>query len=293
MKETRQDKEKELFKKGEPIPQPSEEQHRAENNEIPPYLTFTVTDETGNVVRLIHKKPEKGISRVNWDLRYQATRDIKAGEKYDPLKDNGSGVLAMPGKYQVSLSMTAGGETRQLAGPVSFNAVVLNNTSLPAPDRAALIAFHKKVAELARVMLGTETYADGLYKRTIDILTALNSTPGASPELVKKALDLQLQLDNILNVRFNRHSNKPSNEENPPAPVPLNDRLGKIVWASWTSTSQPTQLQLDAYKILEDEFPPVYEKIRMIGQKDIPDLEKAMEILKAPDTPDRLPEWHK
>ncbi len=293
LKEKRQEKEKELFKKSEPIPQPSEAELRVESNEFLPFLTFTVMDETGNVVRLIHKSPSKGINRVNWDLRYQATHEAYAGEKYDPLKDNGSGVLAMPGKYQVSLSMTTGGETKQLAGPVAFNAVVLENVSLPAADRGAMIAFHKKIAELTRVMQGTEVYADGLYKRVNDILTALNSTTSASPDLVKKAHELQLQLNEILNMKFNRRTNKPSVEENPPAPVPLNARLDKLTDASWSSTAQPTQLQLDAYKILEDEFPPVYDKIKMLGEKEVPELEKALENLGAPVTPARLPVWHK
>jgi photosystem II stability/assembly factor-like uncharacterized protein len=293
LKEKRHEKEKELFKKSEPIPQPSEAELRAEKNEIPPYLTFTVADESGNVVRLIHKSPAKGFNRANWDLRWQATHDINAGDKYDPLKDNGSGVFAMPGKYQVTLSMTTAGETKQLAGPVKFNTVVLEDATLPASDRSAMIAFHKKIAELTRVMQGTEDYAELLYKQVNDILAALNNTTGASPDMIKKATDLKFQLDEILNVKFNRRTNKPSLEENPPAPVPLNLRLGKLTDASFTSTSQPTQLQLDAYKILEDEFPPVYDKIKMIGETELPALEKAMENIGAPATPYRLPVWHK
>ncbi|MCX6247519.1 MAG: hypothetical protein NTW10_07285 [Bacteroidetes bacterium] len=291
LKEKRQEKEKELFKKGEPIPQPSDADLRTENNEITPFLTFTVSDENGNVVRIIRKSPSKGISRVNWDLRYQATHPIEAGEKYDPLKDNGSGILAMPGKYKVALSLTAAGETKLLAGPVDFNAVVLNNTTLPAANRAALVDFHKKVAALARVMQGTEEYANLLNKNVNDILTSLNSAPAASPELKKKALELHLKLDEILNVKFNLRSKKPSQEENPPAPVPLNSRLEKIAWSTWSSTSQPTQLQLDAYQILNDEFPPVYNQIRQIGMTDIPELVKQMDEMKAPPVPGWLPEY--
>jgi hypothetical protein len=156
-----------------------------------------------------------------------------------------------------------------------------------------MIAFYKKIDELTRAMQGTEAYADMLYKRVNNILTALNSSTGASPDLVKKAQDLQLRLNEILNVKFNRRTNKPSVEENPPAPVPLNARLGKLTDASFASTSQPTQLQLDAYKILEDEFPPVYDQIKMIGETEIPALEKAMENIGAPVTPARLPVWHK
>ena len=293
LKEKRQEKEKELFKKGEPIPQPTDADLRAEKNEIAPYLTFTISDVNGNVVRTIKKSPSKGINRVNWDLRYQATHPIEVGDKFDPLKDNGSGIFAMPGKYSVSMSMTAAGETKVIAGPVDFNAVVLNNTTLPAPDRAALAEFHKKIAEMARVMQGTEEYAQMLNKNVNDILASLNSTPQPMPELKKKAIDLHLQLDEILNQKFNRKTNKPSLEENPPAPVPLNLRLEKIAYTTWQSTSQPTQLQMDAYKILKDEFPPVYEQVKHIGTVDLPDLIKQMDKLNAPPVPGFLPDYNK
>ncbi|MDP4281970.1 MAG: glycosyl hydrolase [Bacteroidota bacterium] len=293
LKEKRQEKEADLFKKSQPIPQPSEADLRLEKNEIPPYLTFLVKDDKGNTVRIIHKSPSKGINRINWDLRYQSTHSVEAGEKYDPVSDNGGGVLAMPGKYNVSMYITAGGETKWMAGPVYFNAKLLNNTTLPATNREAMVAFHEKVSELTRVMQGTEDYAGNLLKKATSIRQALNSTPNASPELILKAQSLINELDDILNVKFNRHTNKPSLEENPPAPVPLNLRLEKLAWISWSSTSDPTQTQKDAYSILESEFPPVYNRIKQIGEIDLKQLEAAMESIGAPVTPGRLPEWKK
>ena len=293
MKEKRHENENELFKKGEPIPQPTDSVLREEKQEMPPYLTFSITDEGGNPVRMIRKSASKGVNRINWDFRYPSSREVSAGEKTDLLSDNGSGILAMPGKYSVSLSMTAGGKTTRLAGPVAFNAVVLNNVTLPAEDRSALVAFHKKVGELTRVMQGTEDYAESLQKRLKDLLLAMNSTPKVSSDLTGKGLVLQKELNEILNVKFNRVSNKPSQEENPPAQVPLNWRLQNLTYVSFASTSSPTQTQLNAYKILEDEFPPVYDRIKMIGEKEIPDLEKALENLEAPATPGWLPVWHR
>jgi photosystem II stability/assembly factor-like uncharacterized protein len=289
-KEIRKEKEKELFKKGEPIPQASEADLMAEKIELSPFLTFTVTDAMDNPVRVIRKDASKGISRVNWDLRYQSKRMVDAGDEFDPIKDNGSGALAMPGKYKVSLTMTAGGITRNLAGPLEFNAVPLQNTSLPAIDRTSVVAFHEKVMEMTRIIQGTERYAEEKLQRANDILQALNSTPEAPSELTKKATDVQQQLYKIINVTFNRRTNKPSDEENPPAPVPLNDRLWKLTWISWGSTGDPTQTQLDSYRILQEEFPPVYEQIKQIGEKEIPDLEQALENLGAPVTPGRLPD---
>lgn len=289
-KEIRKEKEKELFKKGEPIPQPSEDELRAEKKETAPYVTFTVSDTQGNPVRIIRKSASKGISRVNWDLKYQSVRPVNA-DKYDPLTDNGGGILAMPGTYKVSLSLTAGGETKQIAGPVEFVTKALNNTTLPASDRKEVVAFHSKVMELTRVMQGTEDYAEGLNRRVNSILQALNSTPSAPADLIARAMSVQTQLDVILNQKFNRVTSRPSEEENPPAAVTLNQRLGKLSWISYSSTGEPTTSAKDAYQILMEEFPPVYNQVKQIGETDIPALEKALENLGAPVTPGRLPQW--
>lgn len=293
LKEQRLEKEKELFKASKPIPMPSDSLLRAENSEISPYITFTVTDETGNIVRTIRKSPSKGIQRINWDMRYQSVRSAKSGEKFDPLAGSWGYILAMPGTYSVTMSLTTKGETKQIAGPVKFVCKTLNNTSLPAADRAAVVAFHKKVADLTRVMGGTEDYAQMLYERCNNIAQSLQGTPGAPAELVTNALNIASQLDVILNKQFNRKSNVPSDEENPPAPVPLNNRLGKIAWAAWGSTGAPTQTQQDAFNILMDEFPPVYEQVKKIGQVDVPALEAELQKLNSPVIPGMLPELKK
>jgi photosystem II stability/assembly factor-like uncharacterized protein len=287
-KAIRKEKEAELFKKGDPIPQPDEATLREEKLEIPAFLTFTVSDETGSPVRIIRKSPSKGINRVSWDLRYQSKRPVES-DSYDPLSQTGSSILAMPGKYSVSVSMTAGGETKILAGPIDFNAVVLENVTLPASNRKEMVAFHQKVSKLTRVMQGTENYTKSLYDRVTSILQAFNSTPAVKQETVAKARAIQLQLDEILNVKFNRNTSKPSNEENPPAPVPLNSRLGTLSWISWSTTGDPTQTQKDAFAILESEFPPVYQQVKMIGETELPGLEKELESLGGPVTPGRLP----
>ncbi len=291
-KEIRKEKESALFKKGEPIPQPSEALLREETLEIAPYLSFVISDEKGEPVRTLRKSPSKGINRLAWDLRYQSTRGVET-DTYDPTGDNGSGVLAMPGKYSVTMSLTAGGETKVLAGPVAFNTVLLNNTTLPATDRGSMVAFHRKVAEITRVMRGTENYAEYLSRRAASIMQALNSTPEARDDLRQRTRALQVELDEILNVKFNRNTGKPSEEENPPAPVPLNTRLGKLTWISWSTTGDPSANQKSAYAILEAEFPPVYDRVKQIGEVEIPRLEKELENLGAPVTPGRLPEWRK
>ncbi|MCK4288852.1 MAG: hypothetical protein KAW86_06585, partial [Bacteroidales bacterium] len=150
LKQQRKEKEKELIKDKKPIPIPTMEELRAEKNEVKPYLIFSITDEQGNIIRKLTKSPSKGISRITWNLRYQGMNpvNIKDG-KFDPLSSGGNGMYVMPGKYFVSLSQNVNGKITELAEPVEFNAVVLNNTTLPAGDRAALVAFQNKLAEMS------------------------------------------------------------------------------------------------------------------------------------------------
>ena len=292
LKDMRHDRESKLFEKGERIPQPTEKDLRGEREEIPAYLTFIISDEAGNEVCQLNKAPSSGINRINWDLRYRSNSPIDWKDKYDPFAASNSGIPVMPGKYKVSLSMTVRDTVKQLAGPVEFNAVMLNNTSLPVADRAVVQAYRKKVAEITRVMQGTEQYAEDLIHRTYALQIALNAVPGANADLRSRIKKVSDQLEDI-KLKFNHNSNKPSDEENPPAPVTLNNRLSKIAYSHWGSTGAPTQTEQDAYAILMAEFPPVYEQVKHIGETDLKDLEKEVEKLGAPPTPARLPMWGK
>lgn len=293
LKEIRSEKESELFKKGVPIPQPTEKDLRDEKNEIPPYLTFTIRDATGQVVRTLKKAAARGINRINWDLRYQSMNSLESGETYDPLRDNGSGILAMPGKYTVEMILTSGPVQKTIGSRVEFEATVLNNTSLPAKDRTEQVAFTLKAAKLARVTQGTELYSMHLLRRVNDLRVAANNSSVTSPEVSLRLRELQLKMDEIINVKFNRRTNKPSQEENPPAPVPLNTRLDKLTASIWSYSGAPTMGQQDAYTILEQELPEVYDQVKLIGEKDLPEIEKILEQASAPVTPGRLPEWKK
>ncbi len=289
--EKRREKEKELFKKGERIPQPTEAELRAEKNEIAPYLIFTITDESGNVVRRLYSKPSKGLNRIVWDLRYATTSPLRNRDgKFDPFKEGNSGLFAMPGKYFVAMDMFASGETKNLTGPKPFKAVVLNNTTLPAEDRAELVAFQQKVAELIRVVQGTDNFTEELADKIATMMQAVHQTPGASPAIEAKLNALSLKVDDIL-YAFNGKEPRASREENPPAPVSINERLGNIIYAFYGNTSAPTTTHRRSYEIIRDEFPALYTQIKQISEVDLPAIEAEMEKAGVPYTPGRLPEW--
>ncbi len=293
LKEIRKEKEKKLFKAGKPIPQPSYDEIRKEKAEIPPYLLFTVKDESGNVVRKLTTPAKKGIHRINWDLRYENPNPIKLKkDKFNPTKKQSSSTLVLPGKYNVTMALITRNGMKKLAGPVTFNTKVLRNTTLPAKDRAELVAFQKKANELSRAMRGTEAFTRQLVKRMEYIKQALLQTAGASYDQLRKAEKISRELDDVL-YKFNGQPSRASQEEVPPEPVPLNLRLETLAYTHWRSTSPITQTERTAYEILADEFPPVLQKVKNIYLKEIVPLESTMENLGAPWTPGRIPEWHK
>ncbi len=292
LRDKRREKEKELFKKGEPIPQPTVAELRAEDDEIKPHLIFDITDASGNHVRRLYEKPSEGVNRKVWNLRYNGTQPVrKNGAKFDPFAEGNNGMMVMPGQYNVTLSLYAGGETMVLAGPVPFNAKVLNNTTLPAPDRAALVAFQKEVSNVARKVQGAEKYAEELQERLTSMLQAVHQTPGASPELQHEVLQALNQTNDLL---FLLHGTEPkaSREEVPPAQVPLMERLSNIIYAHWSSTSAPTSTHRRSLEILQEEFPPVISHLRQLGEVKLKDLENRMELAGVPYTTGRLPVWN-
>ena len=291
LREKRREAEKKLFKDGERIPQLTEADIRAEEQEIKPYLVFTVKDSKGEVIRRLYNKPSKGLNRINWDLRYAGTYPVRDKDgKFDPFSDGNSGMFVLPGEYSVSLAMVAEGETRELAEPVTFTARVLDNTTLPAPDREALVSFQNEVADLARIVMGTNRFADELSKKLTTMQQAVHQTPSAPAELGNKILALSLQMDDIL---WTLNGKKPvaSREENPPAPVSINERLGNLIYAFYRSTSAPTSTQKRNYQIIREEFPEVHSQLKQISEVTVPAIEAEMEAAGVPYTSGRLPEW--
>ncbi|MEW6702450.1 MAG: glycosyl hydrolase [Bacteroidota bacterium] len=289
----RREKEKALFKDGKPIPQPSIEDLRAEEMEKAPYLIFTITDESGNVVKKITKPAGTGVNRAVWDLRYEGTYPVAPKEnKFDPIAKQNSGILAMPGKYKVALTMVVREEEKQLVEAVDFNVVPLGNTTLPAANRTELVAFQKKAAELARITIGTEKFVQDLQKKMETIKQTLNNTPAAAFDLMKRADAVSKELDEIL-FTFTGAEAKASQEEIPPAQVPLRSRLETLIGTQRRSTSNVTKNQKVAYEALYDELQPIIEKLKKISDIDLKAIESEMEKINAPWTPGRIPELKK
>jgi photosystem II stability/assembly factor-like uncharacterized protein len=291
LKGKRQETEKELVKDKKPIPIPTVDELRAEENEVKPYLVFTITDSEGDIVRKLTAGISEGVSRINWNLRYPAPSPVIVEDgKFDPLAMGGDGMFVLPGKYKLSMAQVVQGVTTKLVDPVEFVVKPLNNTTLPAPDREELVAFQNKLAKLGRVVRGAENLALDIQDRIKSDKQAAQRTPLVSQELIDRIVKIETTIDDIL-WKFRGQPSKASDEENLPAIPPINDRLNSIIWIHWNSTSAVTQTQRDVYDVLKAEFPPILEQLKVLYETELPAIEKELESIGAPWTPGRIPVW--
>lgn len=286
-KQVRLKKEKELFEKSEPIPQPLRDELRKEQDETSAYLIFTIRDEQGNVVRKIYEEAKTGINRVNWKLRY-AQESAQNSNEFKPTINQQDGFPALPGKYSVSMEMNQNGTTTSLSEPVVFEAVVLNNSSLSEQNSTEMIQFMQKISDVWRVTDGTERFASELKNRNENIRQNLQLSNENTSVLLEQTKIIAGQLVDI-NFTMNGSPVKASFEEVPPEQVSLNYRLGAILEACWSTLSTPTQTMQMNYEIIRQELPVVLEKLKNID-KNLDEIEVKMDEMQLPYTIGRIPQ---
>jgi photosystem II stability/assembly factor-like uncharacterized protein len=284
-KESRQEKEKDLIKENKPVDYPTWDDLRAEDREEKSYLLFVVSDEQGNVVRKLKEGIKQGINRITWDLRYADTNPVKS-----VTDKNESGTPVMPGKYSVEMFMSTDGDLTKIAEPQSFEAKVLNNTTLPAEDRAALVAFQKEFWEFNRAVEGALNSARDLNAKTDILIYAIKQTPEAPNTLMDNALRIKNETEEILQHLY---QDKTIAERNEPTYPTVYDRLNELAWGTWETTSAPTQTQKVIYQVATEEFEPLLAQIQTLLELDLINLEADMERYGAPWTPGRVPGWNK
>ncbi len=300
-KAIRQEAEKKLSKEGKPIPQPTWRELELEGMEESAHLIFTIRDAEGNVIRQLTRAPGKGINRMTWDLRYAMPSATRVTGKFTPVESGGGGgrrfggggggMMVMPGTYSVEMALWNDGVVKPLAGPVKFTAKKLDNVSLPAKDYSENVAFAQKVSKLSVAMVGTDRLTEELTTRIENIKQAIYSTPGAGQALMDKARKTAMELEEI-RFAMNGVAAKASQEEVPPAQLPLNSRLSNIVRAHISNSAGISPAEKSEFDILKEEFPPVLARLKKIADTDIPALEQELNKLNAPWTPGRVPVWN-
>jgi len=293
-KEVRAEDEKKAIADKRDIVYPSLAQLRAETEEEEAAVALTVLDTEGAMVRRLEAKPAKGMQRLTWDLRYPAADPAQKGAAVPaPFTPPPQGPLVAPGRYRAHLEQSAGGTTRSL-GEVDFEVEGLANATLPAKDRAEVLAFQRKTARLQRAVLGAERLVGELKERlallriAVDAPQVSGTATAAGPELDSRLRAMELALVKIEVALAGDSLARQRNENDLPS---ISERVLSVVASSWMSSAAPTRTQRDAYAIAGEAFARELAQLKQFVEVDLPAVENEVERAAAPWTPGRLPVW--
>ncbi len=284
LKDIRQKKEKELIKNNKPVPFPTHDALRAEDDQFDPYLLFTVEDGNGNVVRKLKGKTSKGIQRVTWDLRYSSS------DPANPKNESPSGLLAEPGKYTVSVSKVIDGVATDLGISQEFTVKLLEKGARTTAGIKELVAFQRDLSKLNRAIEGSVKTLGELKEKVKHIKVAIKNTDKAPITLLDQAYSIETEL-NVLTRKLRRDASLASRAiETTPT---VEARLGTIMYELWRTTSAPTQTIRDNYAVAKEDYLEVESSMKNLLNNEIKKLEDELNKLGAPWTPGRFIELEK
>ncbi|MCX7743093.1 MAG: glycosyl hydrolase [Flavobacteriales bacterium] len=288
LKEKRKEAEKERIKNNLPIYYPSLDSIRLEDQEEAPILWVVIKDLQGNLIRRLKQPAKKGLVRITWNGRHEATSPVSFIQPNpdNPYENEDQGPLAIPGTYTVQLELQQNGNMQPLTEPVKFIIKPLIEPTLVA-DKNRLQEFNKNLAEVRRIVLGTNNYLGEMENRMKYIGTAITQTVANNDELLKKAAtvnekikDLQIKMNGDKSIARREFETLPG----------ITGMIENMVWNLWSTSAQPTGTYENKLKEVKEKFDTVYKEI-IIVKEMIEEIEKQLENMKAPHTPGRLPEW--
>jgi photosystem II stability/assembly factor-like uncharacterized protein len=291
-KQKRKDAERELAKAGKPVPYPTNEELRAEADEEPPTVWLQILDSEGVPVRIIPGVTSEGTHRVHWDLR-DPSASLPAPRAPSPDDDDddtprGSGPLVPPGKYTARLFQRIDGKVTALASSGEFNVVLDPQITTAVADVKEQVAFHRQVLKLQRVVAAANGVASEAGTRLDQIKRALDASPDGG-EVDRQTVRTLLATHRSIVTAFRGDAVLRTRQES--VPESIGDRLGFAAGAASRYIGRPTGTQKDSYAIASKEFTATLAKLKQLVEKDIPALEKRLDLIDAPFTPGRLPEW--
>jgi photosystem II stability/assembly factor-like uncharacterized protein len=290
-KEKRQDEEKKAGK-GDVKRYPTKDELRAEAEEEAPAVVLEISDGSGAVVRRLTGPAGKGFSRVTWDLREPAAVLVppsESGADEDLFRTPEGGPLVMPGTYRVKLYLRQDGKTEAVEGAEQdFVVKLYETTAVTAEGRKELAAFQKKVSALKRAVRATLDSASAIQSTLADIKRAVDQTPSLGAKERAKVTALEARLRVILRELRGDVELRKRNEN---TPTSIAEKVDTIIDDQHYSLSPPTKTHLRLYDEASTALTKELVKLRQMKDKEVPEIEKALEEAGAPYTPGRLPGW--
>lgn len=279
LKETRQEREKELAKENKDIPFPGWDKIDDEINQQNPAIWLTIKDEEGNAIRKIKGPVKKGFHRVAWDLAYPAQTVISLEPPEEDMEIS-SGRMVAPGTYTAELSKQVDGITTKLSGPVEIRVEQLRKGVLEGASPEVVAQFWKELMDVqGEVQLTTLELANA--QKKVDAmrraLMAANAAPG---DLDKQLHDLRNKLTDLDNALYGSKGKREVGEKTVPG---VQQRLGAAINGTSYSTYGPTPMHKESLEIAIRQHEEIRQVLSEIVNKDIPEMKDKLLDAGAPN----------
>jgi photosystem II stability/assembly factor-like uncharacterized protein len=283
-KQTRKETEDELFKDKKPITHPTAEESRLEKLEEKPYILFTISNESEEIVKKIKHNASKGLHRIGWNLRQMGY--YPAGANDDA--NNNYAFYALPGKYFLKMELIHNTNRTLLVEKEPFTIVPNKEFEIQPEDSDVLANYQKQIHELALSYNTTKKYLKELENKTKHIKNTFFLAGESNTDLIKEIKTIEKELSDIHFVVYGTPA-KASWEEVPPEKASINLRMDYITSRVWESSGKITATEKENYKIVSEELPVVINKLKEIGTVKLKKIEDHLDQINAPWTPGREP----
>ena len=273
-KDQRTKNEKATLDKGKSVGFPGWDTLEAERREVKPKVIFEVKDNEGNTVRRIEGPATKGFHRVAWDLRYPSPNAVTLASS----SNKGSGFLAAPGKYTVTMYTSMHGKTNQVSKSQNFDVVPLRSGALPTKSYANRADFWRKYEKTVRRASAIQITVGNALKKVDRMQTALSQSTGdvgnldARLHIIRNSI---LEMDEELSG--NRSRMGPGEKNNPT----VGSRLFVIQRILEYSTYGPTETAVENLELAEKGMDQLQSQINQ-NRKDMESLGRRLTKVGAP-----------
>jgi hypothetical protein len=211
-----------------------------------------------------HIPAKAGLNRFAWDLRYELPKKIPMA-----IYDSGepSGPLAMPGKYQVRLTVEGKSQT------APFEIKLDPRVSASAEDIRKQFELEVKLRDREDAMNKAILGIRDLRAQLLAMEKRLGSDDSTKP-LVATSADLRKRTGAIEEELIQVNSKSSEDEAN--YPTKLNSKLGYLQNVIDSADAAPTAAEADVFADLDQRLEVQLAKWREVLGKDVPALNDAM-----------------
>ncbi len=276
----RNEREKSLKEGNSDVPFPGWDKLNEERKQSKPQVLLLVKDENGNPVRWIEGKSQKGLHRVNWDLKLSPPDPISLTRPafQPPWVGDAEGPLAAPGTYSVELYIENNGVLTIQGDPQTFE--VKPVPALGDIDFQSVAEFQKRTRDMMVEISAAGQQLSEASERLRFIKEALKQTANAQEEHFSKWSELQGDLVELRTRLYGDPALGSLDESRQPG---IAGRVGGVAYGHWGTTQLPTETFRNDLDLAATEFAEFGNELSSYLE-ELSSYEARLEALGAPYT---------